>query len=82
MSGVSARETNRNSRPGALVLAVREGQLARENLIRRASQIRLSLRVGVRLNFGPVDVTEYTKAEIKAAVVDAESCGTCVTVHG
>ena len=32
-------------------------------------------------NFDPVDVTEYTKAEIKAAVADAESCGTYVTVH-
>ena len=68
--------------PGAVVLAVREDHVARENLIRGASQIKLALRVGVSSNFDPVDVTEYTKAEIKAAVADAESCGTYVTVHG
>ena len=68
--------------PGAVVLAVRDDHVARENLIRRASQIKLALRVGVSSNFDPVDVTEYTKAEIKAAVTDAESCGTYVTVHG
>jgi hypothetical protein len=28
-----------------------------------------------------VDLTRYTKAEIKAAVADAESCDTYVTVH-
>jgi imidazolonepropionase-like amidohydrolase len=47
--------------------------VARKNLIRGASQIKLALRVGVSSNFDPVDVTEYTKAEIKAAVTDAES---------
>ena len=38
--------------------------MARENLIRGASQIKLVLRVGVSSNFDPVDVTEDTKAEI------------------
>jgi hypothetical protein len=53
-------------------------------LIRGASQINLAVRDGVSLNFGPVDVTEYTKAEIKAAVADAESWGTtgpCTAIH-
>jgi hypothetical protein len=30
----------------------------------------------VSSNFDPVDITEYTKAEIKAAVADAENCDT------
>jgi imidazolonepropionase-like amidohydrolase len=34
------------------------------------------------VKFDPVDVTNYTKAEIKAAGADAASCGTYVTVHG
>ena len=44
--------------PGAVVLAVREDHVARENLIRGASQIKLALRVGVSSNFDPVDVTK------------------------
>lgn len=45
---------------------MRQTHMARENLIRGASQIKLALRVGVSSNFDPVDVTEYTKAEINA----------------
>ena len=56
--------------------------MARENLIRGASQNKLALHVDMSSNFDPVDVTEYTKAEIKAAVADAESCGTYATMHG
>ena len=55
------------------VPTAREDHVARENLIRGASQIKLALRVGVSSNFDPLDVTEYAKAEIKAAVADAES---------
>jgi hypothetical protein len=35
--------------------------VARENLIRGASQNKLALRVDVSSNFDPVDVAEYTK---------------------
>jgi imidazolonepropionase-like amidohydrolase len=56
--------------------------VARENLIRGASQNKLALHVDMSSNFDPVDVTEYTKAEIKAAIADAENWGTYVTVYG
>lgn len=53
----------------------------RENLMRGASQIKLALGGGVSSNFDPIDVTEYTKAEVEAAVADADNWGTYVTVH-
>ena len=56
--------------------------MARKNLIRGATQIKLALRVGVSSNFDPVDLTEYTKAEIKAAHHRRGQLGIYVTVHG
>ncbi len=56
-------------------------KLVRENLMRGASQIKLAVGGGVSSNYDPIDVTEYTKAEIEAAVADAENWGTYVTVH-
>jgi imidazolonepropionase-like amidohydrolase len=54
----------------------------RENLMQGASQIKLAVGGGVSSNFDPIDVTEYTKAELEAAVADATNWGTYVTVHG
>jgi imidazolonepropionase-like amidohydrolase len=53
----------------------------RENLMRGASQIKLAVGGGVSSNFDPIDVTEYTRAEIEAAVADADNWGTYVAAH-
>ena len=54
----------------------------REQLMQGASQIKLAVGGGVSSNYDPIDVTEYSKAEIEAAVGAAEDWGTYVTVHG
>ena len=56
-------------------------KVVRENLMHGASQIKLAVGGGVSSNFDPIDVTEYTKPEIEAAVADAENWGTYVAVH-
>ncbi|MDF3936364.1 metal-dependent hydrolase family protein [Pseudomonas citronellolis] len=56
-------------------------KVVRENLMRGASQIKLAVGGGVSSNYDPVDVTEYTREEIAAAVADADNWGTYVTVH-
>jgi imidazolonepropionase-like amidohydrolase len=53
----------------------------RENLMRGASQIKLMAGGGVASNFDPLDVTQYTEAEMRAAVDAAASWNTYVTVH-
>lgn len=53
----------------------------REQLMLGASQIKLAAGGGVAFNFDPLDVTQYTEAEIRAAVDCAENWGTYVTVH-
>jgi imidazolonepropionase-like amidohydrolase len=67
--------------PGTIARAVRNDHVARENPIHGACQSKLALRVALSSNFNPVDVIEYTEAEIKAVVTDAESWDTYVTVH-
>jgi imidazolonepropionase-like amidohydrolase len=54
----------------------------REQLMQGASQIKLAVGGGVSSNFDPIDVTEYSLEEIKAAVGAAEDWGTYVCVHG
>ena len=54
----------------------------REQLMQGASQIKLAVGGGVSSDHDPIDVSEYTKAEIEAAVVAAEDWGTYVAVHG
>ncbi len=56
-------------------------QVVREQLMLGASQIKLAAGGGVSSDYDPIDVTEYTKAEIEAAEADAENWGTYVTVH-
>jgi imidazolonepropionase-like amidohydrolase len=54
----------------------------REQLALGASQIKLMAGGGVASSFDPLDVTQFTVEEIRAAVEAAENWGTYVTVHG
>ena len=54
---------------------------AREQLALGASQIKLMAGGGVSSNYDPLDVTQYTVPELRAAVEAAENWGTYVTVH-
>lgn len=53
----------------------------REQLRQGATQIKLMAGGGVSSNYDPLDVTQYTDAEFKAAVSAAENWDTYVTVH-
>ncbi len=53
----------------------------RKNLKRGASQIKLSAGGGVSSEFDPLDVSQFTLDELKAAVEAAEDWGTYVAVH-
>jgi imidazolonepropionase-like amidohydrolase len=53
----------------------------REQLRQGATQIKLMAGGGVASNYDPLDVTQYTQAEFKAAVDAASNWGTYVTVH-
>lgn len=57
-------------------------KVVREQLMQGASQIKLAVGGGVSSNYDPIDVTEYSLEEIRAAVGAAEDWGTYVTVHG
>ena len=54
---------------------------AREQLRAGASQIKLMGGGGVSSPLNPIESTQYTEAEIRAAVEAAENWGTYVTVH-
>jgi len=53
----------------------------REQLMLGASQIKLAAGGGVASSYDPIDVSQYTEAEFRAAVEAAENWGTYVTVH-
>jgi len=53
----------------------------RENLRAGASQIKLSIGGGVSSAYDPLDVSEYTLDELKAAVEVAKTWNTYVAVH-
>jgi imidazolonepropionase-like amidohydrolase len=61
--------------PDAVLVAVRE------NLKRGASQIKMTAGGGVSSIFDPLDVSQFTLDELKAAVEAAEDWGTYVAVH-
>lgn len=68
------------------IVAVADGQDAvlmrtREQLRQGATQIKLMAGGGVTSDYDPLDVTQYTDAEFKAAVAAAENWGTYVAVH-
>jgi imidazolonepropionase-like amidohydrolase len=54
---------------------------AREQLRLGASQIKLMAGGGVASPYNPIESTQYTEPEIRAAVEAAENWGTYVTVH-
>ena len=54
----------------------------REQLMQNATQIKLAVGGGVMSAYDPIDVTEFSFDEIKAAVGAAEDWGTYVAVHG
>ena len=54
---------------------------AREQLMLGASQLKLAAGGGVSSDYDPLDVTQFTEAEFRAAVDAAENWGTYVTVH-
>jgi len=69
---------------GAAVIADGEAEVlrgAREMLRRGASQIKLMAGGGVASTYDPLDVAQFTQAEMHAAVEAAENWGTYVTVH-
>ncbi len=79
------REPNPNIRFGYNYIADGAATVlvaAREQLMQGATQIKLAVGGGVSSNYDPIDVTEYSLDEIKAAVGAAEDWGTYVCVHG
>lgn len=69
---------------GAAVIADGEAEVlrgAREMLRRGASQLKLMAGGGVASPYDPLDVSQFTEAEMHAAVEAAENWGTYVTVH-
>lgn len=56
-------------------------QRVREQLTLGATQIKMMAGGGVASNYDPLDVTQYSVAELRAAVESAENWGTYVTVH-
>lgn len=73
-----------SERAGAAVIADDPDTVrlrTREQLALGASQIKLMAGGGVSSSFDPLDVTQYTVPELRAAVEAAENWGTYVTVH-
>ena len=69
---------------GAAVIADGEAEVlrgAREMLRRGASQLKLMAGGGVASAYDPLDVSQFTEAEMRAAVDAADNWGTYVTVH-
>jgi len=54
---------------------------AREQLMLGATQLKLMAGGGVASTYDPLDVSQYTEPEMRAAVEAAENWGTYVTVH-
>lgn len=54
---------------------------AREQLMLGASQLKLAAGGGVSSMYDPIDVSQYSEEEFRAAVSAAENWGTYVTVH-
>lgn len=77
-------EVSRAEQMGATFIADGRDEVltaTRENLRFGASQIKLMAGGGTSSDYDPVDVTQYTFDEMRAAVEAAEDWGTYVTVH-
>ena len=75
---------SRSDRLGAAAIAdgvVEVTRAVREQLMLGASQIKVMAGGGVASSYDPIDVTQYTEAELRAAVEAAENWGTYVLVH-
>ncbi len=73
-----------SERVGAAVIADSPDAVrkrAREQLALGASQIKLMAGGGVASSYDPLDVSQYTVPELRAAVEAAENWGTYVAVH-
>ena len=73
-----------SERIGAAAIADDENAVrkrAREQLALGATQIKLMAGGGVSSSYDPLDVTQFTTPELRAAVEAAENWGTYVTVH-
>lgn len=71
-------------RIGAIAIADDPGMVrkrAREQLALGVSQIKMMAGGGVGSSYDPIDVTEYTEAELRAGVEAAENWGTYTAVH-
>jgi imidazolonepropionase-like amidohydrolase len=71
-------------RNGVVALADGADQVllrAREQLRQGATQLKLMAGGGVSSNYDPLDVTQYTVEEFRAAAQAAKNWGTYVTVH-
>lgn len=71
-------------RVGATVIADGVDQVlraVREQLMLGASQIKLMAGGGIASMYDPIDVTQYTEPEMRAAVEAAQNWGTYVMVH-
>jgi imidazolonepropionase-like amidohydrolase len=67
---------------GVIADGVAEVQRAsREQLMLGATQLKLMAGGGASSPYDPLDVTQYSEAELRAAVDAAEDWGTYVTVH-
>lgn len=69
---------------GAAAIADGEAEVlrrVREQLMMGATQVKLMAGGGVSSLYDPLDVTQYTPAEMRAAVEAAANWGTYVTVH-
>lgn len=77
-------EVSRAEQLGATFIADGRDEVltaVRENLRFGASQIKLMAGGGTTSAYDPIDVTQYTLDEMRAAVEAAEDWGTYVTVH-
>ena len=73
-----------SERMGATIIADGTAEVlrrTREQLMLGASHIKVMAGGGVTSEHDPLDVTQYTEAELRAAVEAAENWGTYITVH-
>lgn len=81
---MSANTITRPEAEGVGIVADGEQEVlvaTREQLRKGASQIKLAAGGGVASSYDHLDVTQYSEAEMKAAVQAASDWGTYVTVH-
>lgn len=75
---------SRQEQTGAAMVADSPDEVrvrVREQLLKGASQIKLTAGGGVASPNSPLDASTFTEAELRAAVEAAENWGTYVTVH-